>query len=113
MYTPDLWVLVKLTLDDKVNYRVLGSWYGGYLGNDSWRMSSGITEYEDVGHVYLFKNRSGSIYTCSKTGVGMSSLATMALMNLQKQGAETNVKLEVIDINQFLDEFKGESDDEA
>lgn len=115
MYTPDRWVITKVTINDDVSYRVMGSWYGGYLGANSWRLSSGITDYKDLGDIYSFHNVSGSTYDCHKSATGMSSTAAMALERLIEHGrSEHNVQIEVIDIEQFLTEFKKEkANDEA
>ena len=44
-YIPHKWVVVEFkTNDGEVNRKVMASWYGGYLGSDSWKLSSGITE---------------------------------------------------------------------
>ncbi len=64
-YTPDNWVVIKLSGDDP-HYRVLAGWSGGYLGGDSWRMNSGITRVEDDEHLWLFYGSSGSFYDCNK-----------------------------------------------
>ena len=51
-YRPDNWVVIKFTQQvksgntgygrtEKVFYKVLGGWSGGYLDGDSWRMNSG------------------------------------------------------------------------
>jgi hypothetical protein len=117
MYTPDLWAIVKVTTGDEINFRVLGSWYGGYLGGDSWRMSSGIVDYDDHEDHYAFFNHSGSVYVCSKSAVGLSSMAYMALDNLQstyqqsRQSNDTELRLEVIDVDTFFKLFKGDRDE--
>ena len=45
-YNPDLWTIVELKYNDsdEVTRKVMASWYGGYLGSDRWKLSSGITE---------------------------------------------------------------------
>lgn len=111
MYRPDLWVIVKVSMKEGPRYRILGSWYGGYLGDDMWRLSSGIVSYEDNGDHYAFHNESGSIYTCYKTAIGLSGLAGSALHNLSERSREHGVELEVIDSDTFFDSFKGESDE--
>lgn len=71
-YTPDRWLLVKITGTDP-HYRVFGSWFGGYLGSDSWRMNSGITSVKEEGDYYIFKGHSGSEYHCYKKAYGAHS----------------------------------------
>lgn len=76
--TPDLWVMCKLTATEDTNgpsYRVLGSWYGGYTGSDSWKMSSGVVSTAEFDDRYEFTNKSGSVYVCYKKSYGMSGFA--------------------------------------
>ena len=73
-YYPDKFVIVKVTSPQYgVLYRVLASWYGGYTGSDSWKLSSGITKITKTETGYEFLNHSGSIYFGSKEIYGMSS----------------------------------------
>lgn len=73
-YNPDRWVILKLTNNQKIFYKVLGVWFGGYLQGDSWRVNSGITKVELDGDVYKFYGRSGSVYICNKNNYGMTVL---------------------------------------
>lgn len=72
IYTPDLWVVVEIDYDGEITKKVLASWYGGYLGSDSWKLSSGITKVTEYADRYEFLNHSGSVYICYKTVWGMS-----------------------------------------
>jgi len=72
MYTPDSWALVKINGADP-HYRIFGSWSGGYLDGDSWRLNSGVTKVtEDETH-YFFEGYSGSTYCCNKLSYGVKS----------------------------------------
>lgn len=64
-YTPDNWVVIKLSGDDP-HYRILAGWSGGYTTGDSWRLNSGITAVDDVENAFTFKGSTGSVYTCGK-----------------------------------------------
>jgi len=77
-YTPDNWVVLKITQQvksgntgygrtKKVYYKVLGGWSGGYLGSDSWRLNSGIVEVKETVDSFIFIGNSGSRYICDKT----------------------------------------------
>ena len=58
-YTPDGWIVVEFrTNDGEVNRKVMASWYGGYLGSDRWKLSSGITETIEHEDHYEFINHS-------------------------------------------------------
>ena len=96
-YHPDKWVILKVTpKKGKVWYRVLGSWYGGYLGSDSWRMNSGITKAEVVGPSFAFNGVSGSVYYCNKSNYGMSGYTTSVLANYQDNYKHAGSTLEVM-----------------
>ncbi len=71
-YTPDAWVIVKVTNKDEVFYRVFAGWYGGYAGTDSWKLNSGITRVEDEGNYYKFFGETGSCYNCGKSAERMT-----------------------------------------
>ena len=71
-YKPDRWALVKIAGDDP-HYRVFGSWFGGYLDGDSWRMNSGVVRYEEDEYYYDFFGSSGSCYQCYKEAYGSHS----------------------------------------
>jgi hypothetical protein len=85
-YRPDLWVIVELKYNDSEEAvrKVMGSWYGGYLGSDSWRLSSGITEIVDADTHYEIHNESGSVYLCGKHCQGMSGYTTGVFNSLAK-----------------------------
>jgi hypothetical protein len=81
-YTPDRWVIVKLEGKD-THYRVFGSWAGGYLHGDSWRMNSGIVRVEEDLENYYFYGHSGSCYKCHKKCYGvMTSYSGSVLDNM-------------------------------
>ena len=74
-YTPHNWVVIKFTQQvksgntgygrtEKVFYKVLGGWSGGYLDGDAWRMNSGITRVEKDTDAWKFYGSSGSCYEC-------------------------------------------------
>tara|TARA_B100001173_G_C15971323_1_gene540143 strand:- start:210 stop:551 length:342 start_codon:yes stop_codon:yes gene_type:complete len=65
---PDKWVIIKLLGKDKTNplYKVFATWYGGYLGRDTWKLNSGISYVEDNDNSYIFHGYSGSKYICNK-----------------------------------------------
>ena len=99
-YYPDKFVIVKVTSPDYGTlYRVLASWYGGYTGSNSWKLSSGITKITKTDTGYEFLNHSGSVYFGSKEIYGMSSY-TMSIysgfVDQLKEAGEGH-SIEVID----------------
>ena len=91
-YTPDKWVVIEITMDDTKVQRILSSWYGGFAGSNSWRLSSGITEVEELEDSFVFKNNSGSVYTCYKRRYGMSSYTAGILEDFKKQAPVTMIE---------------------
>lgn len=84
IYTPDKWILIKIS-GDSPHYRVFGSWYGGYLGADSWRMNSGITKCSFDGENYIFEGSSGSKYVCYKDAYGASMYGWSVIGSFEKR----------------------------
>ena len=91
-YIPDKWVVIEIAMEGTNVQRILSSWYGGYGGADSWRLSSGITEVEELEDSFVFKNESGSVYTCFKERYGMSAYAMGILEDFKKQAVVTIVE---------------------
>ena len=91
-YTPDKWVVIEIAYGQEKIQKILSSWYGGWAGSDSWRLSSGITEVEELEDSYIIKNESGSVYTCFKKRYGMSAYAMGVLEDFKKQAVITMVE---------------------
>ena len=91
-YTPDKWVVIEVEYEGVKTQKILSSWYGGWAGSDSWRLSSGITEVEELEDSYIIKNESGSVYTCFKGRYGMSAYAMGILEDFKKQAVITMVE---------------------
>ncbi len=91
--TPDKWVVVKIVSEHGTVYKVLGSWYGGYLYGNSWRMNSGITRVEKTEHAFLFYGHSGSCYKCGFNNYGIHLESSGVVTQLSKM---PNVTAEVL-----------------
>jgi hypothetical protein len=96
-YTPDRWVIVKLGGTD-THHRVFGSWAGGYLDGDSWRMNSGIVRVEEDNENYYFYGHSGSCYKCHKKGYGvMTTYSRSVLDNMVEKLKSNGRSIEVLE----------------
>jgi len=75
-YTPDCWKIVELknVATGETHKRILCSWYGGYLGGDSWKLSSGNLEPEDHGDYWIVPQHSGSVYQLYKNRERVSGM---------------------------------------
>lgn len=92
MYTPDKWLLIKINGKDP-HYRVFASWYGGYIGSDSWRMNSGITSVTEDDNFYYFHGSSGSTYNCHKKSHGISGYGSSVLNNIIEKQPELDIQI--------------------
>lgn len=96
-YTPDLWVVVKITSKEvKSHHRVFACWYGGYLGSDSWKLNSGITKVTLKDNCYHFDGTSGSVYICHKNGYGASGYGSSVLQGMIDDAAKAGASIEII-----------------
>ena len=80
--SPEQWVIIEIK-DEKTDtplYKVFGSWLGGYLDGDRWRMNSGITSVEEAGDYYYFFGETGSCYQCPKKRYGTGTSYTSGVL---------------------------------
>lgn len=103
-YTPDRWVIVEINSAEHGRIRkVLGSWYGGYAGSDSWRMNSGITQVIDQGDYYDVVGYSGSVYKCYKSAEGVSTYTSGVYEGYKKELEERNMgTMEIVPVSVTL-----------
>ena len=105
-YTPDRWVIVRINSSERKIDKILSSWYGGFAGSDEWRFSSGITKIEEkLDHQYphyLIHNHSGSIYTCHKNNIGMSTYTSSVYNSYKKKVEEIGGSIEIIPVQDCL-----------
>lgn len=96
--TPDSWKFVRITPDDSSlapHDRVLCSWYGGFAGSDSWKLSSGNESVIDHGDYLEVPQHSGTVYHLYKTAERMSGMM-MGIYNKTVKNAQ-GYKMEVFD----------------
>jgi hypothetical protein len=70
--------------DEQSVYKVLGSWAGGFLHGDSWRLNSGVVAVGRDRDHWIFRGSSGSIYRCHKDAYGMTAYTASVLAAWQK-----------------------------
>ena len=89
-YAPDCWKIVELTntATGESHKRVLCSWYGGYLGGDSWKLSSGNLEPEDHGDYYTVPQHSGSVYQLYKHRERVSGMMENVFLSFQDSSTQ-------------------------
>jgi hypothetical protein len=84
MYQPDKFLVLKITNSkDETHHRIFGTWSGGYLDGDSWRLNSGIVKVEAQGPFLLFHGSSGSLYKVHKDMYGASAYTGSVITSWQ------------------------------
>jgi hypothetical protein len=96
-YTPDKWLIVKITGGDYPPvHKVFACWYGGYLGSDSWKLNSGITKVFSEDDMYSFEGSSGSVYHCHKNAYGANGYGTGVLNRMIEDLKQKNVVIDIL-----------------
>lgn len=75
---PQRWVILKLADN---YYKVFGTWTGGYLTGDRWKLNSGIKGVEQDDDYYYFIGFSGTCYKCHKKAYGVASYYGFDVLN--------------------------------
>lgn len=95
-YTPDRWIMLKITHSGHSTYKILAGWGGSYLYGQSWKLNSGCTKVEQEGDYFLFSGYSGSVYRCHKNGYGTTSYTAQILNSFMDDAVEANAQIEVM-----------------
>ena len=78
-YYPDKWAIVEInTPTDGKYYKILASWYGGFSGSNTWKLSSGFDGTPTcTDGVWDIPQSSGSVYSVreNENSYGTSMLA--------------------------------------
>ena len=95
-YSPDRWVVVKITTPKEHLYKVFATWSGGYASSDSWQMNSGITHAALVDDRWEFTGYSGSVYSCHKDAYGTNGYGGNVLQNFIDQMPTQGATMEIM-----------------
>jgi hypothetical protein len=95
-YTPDRWVIIKITTPKETLYKVFASWSGGYTGSDSWKMNSGITHATLVDTHWEFAGYSGSVYSCHKESYGTNGYGSSVLQRFIDSAPDQGARIEIM-----------------
>lgn len=81
-YYPDRFVILKLNDENEEIYKVFGSWMGGYLTGDNWRMNSGIEKIVTEDESIHFYGYSGSVYSVDRDSYGVTTWSGAVLASM-------------------------------
>jgi hypothetical protein len=102
-YTPDRWVVLEITTPKETIRKVFAGWYGGYLGSDSWKLNSGITDIREQDDLFEFDGYSGSTYFCHRDCHGMSGYMHSVLSAWRAQAEERgDVQIDIIELEDIV-----------
>lgn len=104
-YTPDAWAIVEINSEEHGTiHKVLCSWYGGYMGSDWWKLSSGIEDVKMENGIYVMPQWSGSVYNCHPSNERMSGLMSGVYARFVKQLEEGGGgSIRTITMNELLE----------
>jgi len=95
-YSPDRWLVLRITKDHECIYKVFACWRGGYTGSDHWQINSGIVRASCTGDVYEFDGHSGSVYRCHRDGYGSTAYGDGILHDMIRRAHESGVEVQVM-----------------
>jgi hypothetical protein len=96
-YTPDYWLVLKITTEDEVMFKVFATWVSSFTKGESWQLNSGIVGVEGTEKVISFIGFSGSKYTVAnhdsvyRTSAYTQSVLQQIISNYEKQDAKIEV----------------------
>lgn len=107
-YTPDAWVpvLIESKEHGKI-YKILAGWYGGYIGSDYWKLSSGVESISisEDGSVITMPQSSGSTYIVGPQ-THVSSLMAAVFSDFEKKADESGLfTIKIINVQDLLEAF--------
>lgn len=108
METPNYWQVLKVTTaEQEVIYKIFGTWCGGYLDGDSWRLNSGIKEVQKVDEFLQIKGYSGTEYKVLYSDyVYRTTMYTQSVLeSFIKKADLIGVKIEVIPFKDVVKEL--------
>jgi hypothetical protein len=106
MEIPDKWVIIKIKTPEETILKLFSTWFGGYLGNDSWRLNSGITEIIQEDDHYIIKGYSETEYTIHRDNTGTSGYTGQVLQHQILGKIPNTIETSVIlDIDEAIQYF--------
>jgi len=106
MYTPDRWLILKITKNEESIFKVLAGWSGSYLEGQIWRINSGIKKVTEVDGYFLFEGDSGSVYKCHLNGYGANMIMSGILNTMTKQNDYNVIVVDEKELKNILVEAK-------
>jgi hypothetical protein len=107
VYSPDAWVIVELSGKKVENryHRILAGWYGGYIGMNQWKLSSGLTKIIDKDKYWQMHNESGSIYNCPKPCERTTAL-TASIFETYSNANNDDIAMKIVDFDDIKDQYE-------
>ena len=96
-HVPDKWEIVEIVSKKRGAMRkVLSSWYGGYTGSPSWRLSSDIQQTEEFEDRFVHLCRTGSVYNCFKDSQGLTPYTGDVFNSLRESLREGGSSIKIV-----------------
>ena len=96
VYTPDFWCILSITRENQTIKKILCGRYGGFSGQDTWRLSTPIKNTSKINGGWKMITDAGSVYHCMQTDYRLSTLTRSALVGI-KMGTDAEIVVDNID----------------
>lgn len=97
-YRPDRWMIVELSDGNEAYQKVFSGDYGGYLGSDTWKLSSAIEHIQEIDKdTYIADCQSGSRYILHKGSYGASNYMSSIYYGWEQQSKTSGVTIKVVE----------------
>jgi len=106
-YNPAGWVILKfIPEEEKCFYKIFGTWRGSFLNGDSWRLSSGSTEFptlSECGLFWIWPQYSGSTYELPiNEEDGYTFYTGGVLENIIAKSSESGILIERVQLDSLI-----------
>ena len=102
-YAPDGWAFLKIQVEGcEPTVKVFGSWAGGHLNGDWWRVNSGVIQIEENLNEYIVSGYSGSQYILSKQNNHITSYNKGVLEDMIQELLSYGHQAEIISVQEAI-----------
>lgn len=96
-YSPDCWVMLRITTPTYTVYKILAGWRGTLTTGDSWKLNSGCISVRQGKNDYLvFAGASGSEYRVHPHAYRLSMTTAAMLKSFRDGVQDTGVEIEML-----------------
>lgn len=104
--TPDTWIIVEISNEGQKLHKVLAGWRGGWIGQETWQLNSGIVKIYDKTDHWEIIGYSGSVYHCYKDSCGFSGITKNIFNRMFEKSKLLDVSVHEVNVENILELYK-------